>query len=398
MFYNTGYGLWSLSRRARGLLPRWLLGLLAGVAIVAGGLQDPIAGSAAPQGTVPFDVSGWKTDFGRHSVPLAEIASGGPPKDGIPAIDRPELIRASEADAWLRPREPVILVERDGDARAYPLQILIWHEIVNDTIGGIPVAITFCPLCHTAIAFDRRVGGRVLDFGTTGKLRFSDLVMYDRQTESWWQQASGEAIVGALTGVRLIPLPAQIISWATFKQAYPGGEVLSRRTGFQRAYGQNPYVGYDDLASSPFLYRGPTDPRLRPMERVVTVSLGAEAVAYPFRILDNVRVVNDTVGGTPIAVFFEKGVASALDRSDIASSRDIGTAGVFARALDGRVLSFALADGRVIDTQTASRWTILGTAVEGPLKGKRLAPVVHAQYFWFSWAVFQPKTRVYPSP
>jgi len=204
--------------RRRAELPRRLLGFLVGVGIIVGGLLGPIAGRAAPQETVPFDVSGWKTDFGRHSVPLAEIASGGPPKDGIPAIDRPELIRVPEADAWLRPQEPVILVERDGDARAYPLQILIWHEIVNDTVGGTPVAITFCPLCHTAIAFDRRVSGRVLDYGTTGKLRFSDLVMYDRQTESWWQQASGEAIVGALTGLRLTPLPAQIISWATFKQ------------------------------------------------------------------------------------------------------------------------------------------------------------------------------------
>jgi hypothetical protein len=377
---------------------RWLLGLLVAVGLVGGGFGGTITAGATLQESVPFDISEWKTDFTKHSVPLSEIMSGGPPKDGIPAIDRPEFIPVPGPDDWLKPQEPVIFFEHAGDARAYPLQILIWHEIVNDTVGGAPVAITFCPLCHTAIAFDRRAGGKVLDFGTTGKLRFSDLVMYDRQTESWWQQASGEAIVGMLTGVTLTPLPAQIISWATFKQAFPRGKVLSRQTGFRRAYGRNPYVGYDDINASPFLYRGPSDPRLRPMERVVTVSIRADAVAYPFRVLERVRVINDTVGGVDIVVLFERGVTSALDRSEIASSRDIGTEGVFERALNRRVLRFEMVDGRVIDTATRSIWTILGTARAGPLKGIRLAPVVHGQYFWFSWAVFQPKTRVYSLP
>ncbi len=369
--------------------------MLVAAGLVGSGFGKLITASVALQESVPFDSSEWKTDFAKHSVPLSEIMSGGPPKDGIPAIDRPKFLPVSGPDDWLKPQEPVIFFEHAGDARAYPLQILIWHEIVNDTVGGVPVAITFCPLCHTAIAFDRRAGGKVLDFGTTGKLRFSDLVMYDRQTESWWQQASGEAIVGALTGVTLTPLPAQIISWATFKQAFPQGKLLSRQTGFRRAYGRNPYVGYDDINASPFLYRGPSDSRLRPMERVVTVSIRAEAVAYPLRVLEKVRVINDTVGGVDIVVLFEQGVTSALDGSEIASSRDIGTAGVFARALNGRVLRFTMADGRVIDTPTGSIWTILGTARAGPLKGMRLAPVVHGQYFWFSWAVFQPKTRVY---
>ncbi|HVI85498.1 MAG TPA: DUF3179 domain-containing protein [bacterium] len=321
--------------------------------------------------------------------------SGGPPKDGIRAIDKPEFVGVDFADNWLKPREPVVLFVHGNDARAYPLQILIWHEIVNDTVGALPVAITFCPLCNTAIAFDRRVHGQTLSFGTTGKLRFSDLVMYDRQTESWWQQATGQAIVGALTGVQLMPLPAQTISWGTFKEAFPGGKVLSRHTGYNRPYGQNPYVGYDDVNSSPFLYRGPEDPRLRPMERVVTVSQGGEDVAYPFSTLERVRVVNDTVGGRKIVVLFEKGVTSALDKSSIPESRDIGTAGVFERTVGGKVLTFAVAGGRIADAQTGSTWTILGTAIAGPLSGARLVPVVHGQHFWFAWAVFQPKTRIY---
>ena len=365
-------------------------------ALAFGGRPGDVRAATTPQPeAVPFDTSEWKTDFSRHSVPLAEITSGGPPKNGIPAIDRPELIAVSAADAWLRPKEPVIFFVRNGDARAYPLQILIWHEIANDTVGDVSVAITFCPLCNTAIAFDRRVGGRLLDFGTTGKLRFSDLVMFDRQTESWWQQATGEAIVGELTGRRLVSLPAQIISWETFKRAFPGGKVLSRNTGQMRPYGQNPYVGYDNINSSPFLYRGPRDGRLRPMERVVTVSIGAEDAAYPFSVLEKVRAVNDIIGGREIAVLFENGVTSALDRGSIADSRDVGTAGVFDRRVNGKILTFAQAGDGFVDAQTGSAWNILGLATAGSLRGTRLMPIVHGQHFWFSWAVFRPETRVY---
>ena len=353
------------------------------------------AQAAHEGGRIPFDTSEWKTNFKKHSVPFTEIMSGGPPKDGIPAIDKPVLETVAEADKWLKPKEPVILVERGGDARAYPLQILIWHEIVNDTVGGLPVSVTFCPLCNTSITFDRRLEGRILDFGTTGKLRFSDLVMYDRQTESWWQQATGEAIIGDLTGKRLTFLPSQVIAWETFKSTFPQGRVLSRKTGHFRAYGQNPYVGYDDIRSSPFLYVGPKDARLPPMERVVTVSIGTEDAAYPFSMLEKVQVVNDTVGGKPIVVFFVKGVTSALDGSSIPDSRDIGTATVFERTLGGKVLTFKSGGNQFTDSQTTSTWTILGMATAGALKGKQLTPVVNGHHFWFSWAVFRPKTKVY---
>jgi Protein of unknown function (DUF3179) len=382
--------------RGRRIVP-WLFtpAVLAAMLSAGGPGANARLTTAAQAASVPFDTSEWKTDFTKHSAPLAEIMSGGPPKDGIPAIDMPEFVSVAAADEWLKPKEPVVFVERNGDARAYPLQILIWHEITNDTVGGVPVAITFCPLCNTAIAFDRRVGPRVLDFGTTGRLRFSDLVMYDRQTESWWQQATGEAIVGELTGTHLVPLPAQIISWDTFKRAFPDGHVLSRHTGSRRPYGRNPYAGYDSVDSSPFLYRGPRDARLRPMERVVTVSIGADDAAYPFSVLQKVHVVNDGVGGRKIVVLFESGVTSALDQSSIAESRDIGTAAVFERTVNGRTLTFVWTAGQVSDQQTGSAWGILGTAVAGPLKGARLTPVVHGQPFWFAWAVFRPNTRVY---
>jgi hypothetical protein len=189
----------------------------------------------------------FKTDFSKHSVPYGEILSGGPPKDGIPAIDEPNFISVNEANQWLNDREPVVFVQVGDDARAYPIQILIWHEIVNDAVGDEPLMISFCPLCNTAIAFERTFNGQILDFGTTGRLRYSNLIMYDRQTETWWQQATGDAIAGELTGAQLEFYPASMISWGDFKSLYPDGKVLSRETGYSRNYGNNPYFGYDNI-------------------------------------------------------------------------------------------------------------------------------------------------------
>src|SRR5438128_7946001 len=183
-----------------------------------------LALAAGARAADPALTAGWKTDFSRHLVPLSQFQSGGPGKDGIPALDHPRFAPASAID-WLASREPVIELAVGRDVRAYPLQILVWHEIVNDRVGGIPVAVTFCPLCNTAIVFDRRVGGRTLSFGTTGNLRNSDLVMYDRQTESWWQQFGGEAIVGRYTGSRLAQLPARVVAWSAFRRAHPDGRV-----------------------------------------------------------------------------------------------------------------------------------------------------------------------------
>ncbi|MEJ7655179.1 MAG: DUF3179 domain-containing (seleno)protein [Chloroflexia bacterium] len=355
----------------------------------------PTSKAQADPSGMAFSTGGWTTDFSKHSVPLEEILPAGPPRDGIPPIDDPRFVSVSEASAWLKPQEPVIHLAVGEDVRAYPLQILIWHEIVNDTVGGVPVAVTFCPLCNTAIAFDRRASGRTLDFGTTGNLRNSDLVMWDRQTESWWQQVAGEAIVGELTGKRLTMLPATIISWQEFRQRVPEGRVLARDTGYRREYGTNPYAGYDKADEPPFLYDGELDGRLPPKERVAAVSLAGEDVAYPFSRLVKERVVADRVGGQPVVVFFQPGVASALDAAAIADSRDVGATGVYRPEIEGRRLTFSWRDNGFIDAETASRWTVLGRAVSGPMAGKQLEPVVHGNHFWFAWAAFKPGTRIY---
>ncbi len=338
----------------------------------------------------------FETDFSKHTVPYDDILSGGPPKDGIPAIDEPKHVGIDEADGWLEPQEPVILVEVEGDARAYPIQILTWHEIVNDTIGDVPVTVTFCPLCNTGIAFERTFDGQVLDLSTTGRLRFSNLIMYDRQTETWWQQATGEAIAGEYAGRQLTFMPASMVSWADFKAAHPDGLVLSRDTGHNRDYGRNPYGGYDDVSRSPFLYTGPDTPDALPaMARVMTVELNDETVAYPYEVLQEARVVNDTVGGVPIVVLWAPGTASALDDSTVAGGQDVGAATTFSREFDGQTLTFALDGESIVDEQTGSEWDVLGQAVSGPAAGSELAPIVSINHFWFSWAAFRPETRVY---
>lgn len=362
--------------------------------------QDP---TKAPSPTRDFEDNPppgaereFSTDFSKHSVSYSEIISGGPSKDVIPAIDDPVFISVDEADTWLVSVEPVIFVKVGEDARAYPIQILIWHEIVNDTVGNLPLTITFCPLCNTAIVFEREVGGQTFDFGTTGRLRNSNLIMYDRQTESWWQQATGEAIVGELLGTQLDLYPGSIIAWSDFVGAFPDGKVLSKDTGFPRQYGKNPYYGYDDINNSPFLFRGDTPGQLSAMERVLALETNGETVAYPYSILEDVRVVHDQVGGEEVVVFWNEGTASPLDTTRISSGRDVGSAGAFSSILDGEKLTFsAQNDGTFKDGNTGSTWNILGQAVSGSLEGKTLTQLTAVNHFWFDWVAFKPETRVY---
>lgn len=344
--------------------------------------------------------SNWQTNFALHSVPFEELRSGGPPRDGIPSIDNPQFISPQEAQAWLADNEPVIALEINGDARAYPLQILTWHEIANDTVGDVPVAVTFCPLCNAAIVFDRRLDGEVYEFGVSGLLRNSDLVMYDRTTETLWQQFTGEGIIGDLTGAQFDFVTSSLVSFADFRAAYPEGRVLSRDTGFSRNYGRNPYAGYDTIGQNPFLFDGDLDGRLPAMERVVTVSLDKTSgtdqpgdIAYPLSLLSEVGVINDTERN--LVVFHIPGTSSALGAPVIAEAEDVGATGVFAPQHNGTTLTFKRDGDAIVDEQTSSTWNILGQAIAGPLVGERLAPVTHANHFWFAWAAFKPETIIY---
>lgn len=336
----------------------------------------------------------WITDFSKRVVDLNELKSGGPPKDGIPAILNPQFVTASEAMEWLNPREPVIAVEINGKAKAYPLQILIWHEIVNDILNDVPVLVTFCPLCYSAIVFERTVGEEIFTFGVSGLLRNSDLVMYDQKTESFWQQFSGEAIVGEMTGTMLEIIPSQIISFSQFRENYPNGSVLSRETGFTRQYGINPYFGYDDINQTPFLYDGQPDQRLPPNEKVIGVKLG-NGKAYPYPVTYRKKVINDEIGDKKIVIFHSWGALSALDERTIENSREAGTTGVFDRELNGMILSFYFKSGYFYDDQTNSKWDVTGRAIEGELKGSKLKRMIFGDYFSFAWFAFYPESSLY---
>ena len=337
---------------------------------------------------------GWNTDWSKHSIEYHDLLSGGPPRDGIPPIDQPKFIENQLAAQWLKPNDPVIALEINGDARAYPLQILTWHEIVNDVVGEIPVTITFCPLCNSAIVFKRNHQGITYDFGTSGLLRHSDLVMYDRQTESLWQQFTGEAIVGVMTGEQLMMIPSGLIGFEQFQAAYPAGKILSKETGYSREYGRNPYPGYDDIRNNPFLFRDPVDERLPAMARVVTVSDGKYHNAYPVELLEKLGVIHHQLGNQAVVIFHQDGVSSALDTTRIANGDDVGATGVFVPLVGKQELTFIKERG-FVDEQTGSHWNIVGQAILGPLKGKQLERIVHADQFWFSWGAFRPDTLIY---
>ncbi|MDH3713815.1 MAG: DUF3179 domain-containing protein [Gammaproteobacteria bacterium] len=376
-------------------MPNWARATLRiGILVTMGALLLKALGLAPF--TNAFSSSEWpKTDFDKRTVDLSEIRSGGPPKDGIPAIDEPKFISVEQAATQFGPREPVIVATYNGDARAYPLQILIWHEIVNDEVGGVPISVTFCPLCNASIIFDRRHRGQVLDFGTTGRLRKSDLVMYDRQTETWWQQFNGEGIVGEYAGDTLTQLPTRIVAFEDFGSNHPDGKVLSTETGYYRDYGRNPYSGYDSINNSPFLLSDPVDPRLPPMERVLAVSNAGGHRLYPFTVLRSEPVINDTFGGLHVAVFSKNNTASVLDTSRTVEGRQIPAANAFARRVDGKVLEFTVRDGRIVDTATGSAWNILGESTAGPMRGKRLEPLTGGVHFAFAWLVFRPDSEIY---
>ncbi len=269
-----------------------------------------------------------RTDFSRSSVAFDEIISGGPPRDGIPALTGPDFIDVAYEDR-LDPREPVVSVELDGAVpRAYPIRYLTWHEIVNDRVADVPIAVTFCPLCNSALTFDRRVAGQVLTFGVTGKLRHSDMVMYDRETETWWQQALGQGIVGQHFGVDLVTLPTWMESWESFRSRNPDGLVMDE-PDWRRAYGRNPYVGYDS-ARKPFLYSGEDPPHGIPaLARVVRVG----DRAWPLTRLAEAGQISEA----GVTLSWAPGKASALDTRQIGAGRDVGQVRV--RDSEGRDLA-----------------------------------------------------------
>jgi hypothetical protein len=329
---------------------------------------------------------------------FSQVISGGPPPDGIRPIDEPCFDDVAIADEWLEPQSPVMVVEVGDDRRAYPLAILTQHEIVNDVVGGEPLVVTYCPLCNSGLAFERTVDGRVLDFGTSGRLFQANLVMYDRQTKTLWTQFTGRAVVGeGFVGTELERVPTSLLAWDDFKAAVPDGVVLSPDSEPGRDYGRNPYAGYEDRGDQ-FLFEGDRDDRLPPNSRVVGLGTDRDPVAIPLDRLSQEGVVEVEVDGRTVTVWWAPGQSSALDRATVDGGRDVGSTAAFVPVLeDGTALTFAPLDqdeGTFEDEETGTSWNLLGEAIDGELAGTKLQAVSRDDTFWFVWFAFQPDTVI----
>ncbi len=337
------------------------------------------------------------------TIPISEIVSGGPPPDGIPPIDDPVYESFDDAAEWLTDDSPVMVVRGEGETKVFPLAIMTWHEIVNDSIDGEPIVVTYCPLCNSGLAFSAEIDGQVLAFGTSGRLWRSNLVMYDRQYGNLWTQFTGESIVGErFLGQELDRLPTTLQGFAEVRATDPDADVLSRETGHSRSYGTNPYTGYDGVDNEPFLFRDDADGRFPAMTRVVGFPDGDGTAVLLDRVRE-ARVVAFEDEEHPVTLWWVPGQASALDTGTIDDGRDVGQTAAFVAELDGQTLTFepleaaeAEADGvaRFRDTQTGSGWSLAGRAVEGDLEGESLRAVPIDDTFWFVWAVFKPDTDI----
>ena len=280
----------------------------------------------------------------KHSVPLSEILGGGPAKDGIPPIDDPQFVSITEAGSFLKDSEPGIALDIRGVQRFYPFQILVWHEIVNDTVGKERVLVTYCPLCFTGIVFDPVVNRERVEFGTSGKLWNSNLVMYDRKTDSLWSQVLGEAIVGEQTGKRLAVIPSDIMRYENFRNLYPKGQVLSRKTGATRPYGTDPYGDYY-TTSGTYFPLNKTDNRLGDKEFVLGIVVGGKTKAYAESAVKREVEIED--------VFEGKTIIARLDATS-------GVVRLFEKKMDGKLVRIETIGG-----------------------------------FWFSWASAHPDTALF---
>lgn len=335
--------------------------------------------------------SEWATNFEVFTVDPDQFTSLGTGKDGISPIDEPRFESIDAAMPWLMSSSPVIVVHVVQPARAYPLNVLARHEIINDAADGLYIAVTYCPMCNSPIVYDREVNGDVLRLGVTGNLIGSNFLMWDDRTESWWQQLTGKAIVGEYSGTTLDIIPSQVVGFSTFAERFPDGLVLAG--GYDHpgmSYEMNPYMGYEE--TSPMFGSGDYDTRLMPMQRVLAAEVNGTAVAYAFDDLSAQGVAQDEISGVPIVAFWQPGAVSVVDGATGYTSKDVGQGAIFRRDLDERVLDFRSEEGRIFDVQTGSEWNIFGEAINGELTGSQLLQFQAVPHFWFAWSSAHPDT------
>ena len=327
--------------------------------------------------SLPSDQNIMETNGLKHIIPLDKIKSGGPPKDGIPSIDDPKFAEISESQ-FVSDSDIVIGLEINGDSRAYPLFILVWHEIVNDLVGNVPVAVTYCPLCYTNQVFERIINENEVEFGTSGKLYNSNLLMYDRWTESYWSQGLGTAVTGNLTGMQLKTIPFDVITWGDWKKLHPDTLVLTTDTGHLRSYATDPYGDYYTDPRIIFPVDNDDD-RMHPKEIILGFNEDGIYKAYKQIDIEFHKTINDKIGNKPLLL------ASLFSQNSRA----------FDRTLDGEILEFEFVDNKIMDSKTKSEWNYDGLAVSGPLEGNQLTRMSISPGFWFEWVAFHPQTEVW---
>jgi len=333
---------------------------------------DPTGDSYESSGLTMMETNGVK-----HNIPLDKIRSGGPPKDGIPSIDNPVFAEISDSQ-FMSDSDTVIGLEINGEAKAYPIFILVWHEIINDGVGGTPVAITYCPLCYTNQVFERIINGEEVEFGTSGKLYNSNLLMYDRLTESYWSQALGIAVKGELTGYQLNLIPFDVITWGDWIKLHPGTMVLTTDTGYIRSYATDPY---GDYYTEPriFFPVEHSDDRMHPKEIIIGFNQNNIYKAYKQNDIESNIIINDFIGDTPLML------VSLYSENSRA----------FERTINDVILDFEYADGKILDLQTNSEWNYDGLSTSGKYQGMQLERMPIEPGFWFEWFAFHPQTLVY---
>ena len=344
----------------------------------------------------------WKTDSSKQIIPLNELTAL-LKRNAIKPLNSPRYLDNEVVKDSLFNRQPVLAVEINGESRAYPLNILSSHEIVNDSIGNLLFSVAYCPLCNTAVVFNRKLNHNnkeyTLKFGTSGMLRYSNLVMWDEETESWWQHINGEALVGELAGAKLEIIPSKIIALSNYFKYYPNGKTLFPviDTTYKTNYEINNYLRYDSIGKNPRLFFTEIDNRLPAMEYVVAIEKDNSEKIYPLNLLKEQKVINDILDGDNIVLFYDSAMISNLDTREIKNGRQMGSATVFSANLDNQILTFVANENEngFIDNETGSQWNFIGRCISGKLENKQLKPITYSFDFAFAWFAFNPVCKVY---
>ncbi|MBK8659874.1 MAG: DUF3179 domain-containing protein [Bacteroidetes bacterium] len=375
------------------MAPRWAFCCLVLLCVADAAAQLP-----NPE-QIPYP---WKTDTAKHTSAFADLHIAAE-KDAIRTLDFPSFIAKDHPQNTYYEYEPAIVIQFGNEARAYPLSVLTLFELANDSIGGKQVMVTFCPMCHAALVYNRTLktpaGEKTFTFGVSGLLLHNDMVMYDHQTETWWEQLMGSGIAGDYSGKTLRMLPALLISVKDFFDRYPEGKILSpdALNTYIKTHRHRPYhhLEHSGPLSGKYYLPEKTDPRLPPQEHVLDIRLEGHDRIYPFHALAKAQVVNETVGETPIVIFYHQETVTVLDKDDLSKSKRVGSATVFESKLNGVSYSFHKAGDYFIDDRTKSMWDITGLCREGQLKGQQLTLVPHSHHFAFAYLAFYPDAEIY---